>query len=413
MVLNLDQVNTKIKEWKANSDALHTNVLELQSQIEYSLAGDGSLLKGKTLERFLRAKAAENRLISDMDLFDEHLRKITLKSSQITIINRGKCLEELTELIEGNSVALPSEMVALSSRQVFDQAEKANFTSAALVRQRLNADFSELRDFFTQLSKAWLGFDTQRELATAQLNQLKLRLKEHGKENIAEVAALEGRIVSTTKRWKSNPLEITENLQDDLKPYFTSVERQLALFEQEINKVAGSLQQAAQDLERLLAMRVETLQLQASCLNLISGTSGDSLAKTPPSLKALRESLSALQTLQKSGNKIETKTKLKAEVEKWQKDYTKFFRATVEARDSNAALLTKLENLKTRFSHAQTLANSLAQKGVELPRSVITFKATALDILQSNKIVLENLDSNVNSLEVKLGEIDAANKKAK
>jgi hypothetical protein len=408
MSLTLEQVNRKLTEWLNDRKALHTNILELQSQTEYQLAADGSQFKGSTYQRFISAKQAEDRLISDMESFDQHLQKIAHKQSQVGIINRGKDLDELTELIEGTSVALPAETVELSSRQLFDKTERLTFISPQHLRQRMQKDFAELRDFFSQLSKAWLAFGEQSELAKAQLTKLKQSLRTCGKDSCPEVVALEARLISTTKRWKSNPFEITANLQEDLRPYFAQINQQIVSIEQEQNLVEARVHKAAQQLELLLQLRVSALQSHASCSNLIDSSDAINAAKAPPSLKVLRESLSKLQALYQEGHKAEAKISL----ESWLLDYQKLWSETNRALEFNLTLQRKLDDLKTRFALAKQSCLNMAQQELNVPRSVVQFKESAIQILESGKIDLAKLDLMVYSMEVKLGELNAARQKS-
>lgn len=403
--LSLEEIDRRLTQWQSDANALHSNFLDSQSQTGYSLAGEGATLSGKTLTLFRAAKEAESRLLTDMLLFDEHLERIKAKRSQlnpINPINRSKLIEELSELFLGESVPLPAETISFKDRSLFDNADRTSYLQPETLRRRMQEDFSHMQAFFVKLGEAWQGFNDQKEALKPEIAALRSQLAAYGLQDHADFTALMARLESTSKRWRSNPLEVTEDLRTDLKPYLEKAALPLRKIEQDLQNLPNQLSQAATRLEELMALRVKALETEKRYLQ-VCGNSATG-CKPPPSLKALRETLAAIKQKYAEGDKFAVRKALS----EWQASYEQLALETRLAFEQNQKAAAKPDAIKQRLIDAQERCRGLQAQGMAIPTSVKTFEQAAVNILATLPLDIEALDKNVYALEVKLSELATA-----
>lgn len=397
--MNVDEVDARLAQWQSDVEKLHKNLLELQDNISFL---DGRELSGVTLERQLKARQAESRLWIYVDLYIKLVEEIKSKRAALPLpsFGRGKALEEIEQLFSGPSIELPGEEVALADRGLFSDSQRVKRMSVSELRRTMETDFQVLRDFHVQAQQAWEAGGTAIIEAEREVAALTAEASQYGRENADEIAQLRGRLLSTTKRWRADPLGVPRNIGQDLEPYIRAARAFIGKLKGERARLASEVGLLGARLEEVKLRRVIALQKHQACSERFDSQEA---ARKPPSTRVLADNLEALKTL--------LAAQKWPQVESGLADWHKLFREVggeIEAVISfNQALLQKLDQLTRRYNEALAKYDSYISQGMQAAKSVNVFTEKGHQLLEG-KVKIDEAELIVSALEVKVGELCAS-----
>ena len=395
--MNTEEIETKLAAWQADVSKLHSNIAELQNLIGYQLAHDGRELTGVTREKHLLAKAAEERLWTRVDLFSKLVAKIKTSYEELPTFGRGKAIEEITQLFDGDSIELPPEKVELESRDLFSDSKKVHKMSVATLRRLMSEDFQIIKDAYVKAGEAWEKVGAAISEQKKEVDRICAEERKFGKHDSADVVALSARLESTTRRWRNDPLGVTEDIKNDLAPYMQRANSFVASLAQARARIATDIQQAAAKLESLKALKVKALELHQGC---VVELDPKHQAKAPPSTRGLSDWLVKLNGYLAAESWDDAQYYFK----EWQTLYERLHEDTDAAVKFNQSLLDKRTDLRHRFFEALAKYKGYEQRGMEIPKSVHTFTEKGQELVKG-KVDLDEAERIIVSLEVKVAAI--------
>ena len=403
--MTLEEIDIKLAAWQADVATLHANISELQSLIGYQLARDGRELSGATKEKHQKAVDAEARLWVKVDLFSKLVVKIKDKRDNLPTFGKGRVLEEIEQMFDGESIDLPPEQVALENRDLFAGSQNIKKMTVATLRQLMSRDFQQLRDAYVTVGEAWQKVGEEIAAVKKEVERICAEERQYGRENSTDVAALSARLESTTRRWRNDPLGVTEDIKKDLAPYFKAANNFIAGLARERAQIAADVRTAAEKLELLKARKVKALELHQACVVEVGGSEEP---KVPPSTRGLSDWLARLNAMLADEKWDDTKHNVK----EWFGLHDRISRDTEAAISFNKALTDKRAELKRRFLEAVVKYKDYGSRGMEIPKSVHTFTEKGQELLKG-KVDLVEAERIILALEVKVGEICAEFDRAK
>lgn len=395
-----EEIDIKLAAWQSDVTTLHANLSEIKDLIGYQLARDGRELSGESAEKHKKGIAAETRIWAKFDLFSKLVAKIKDKRDNLpTWSGKGKALEEIKQLFEGDSIELPPEDVAIENRDIFAGSQKVRKLTAQQVRDEMSRDYQLLRDIYVKLGDAWGKVGAQITEHAPIVEKIKEEEAKYGRSNSADVAALTSRIESTTRRWSNDPLGVTENIKDDLAPYVRKAQQFVRELAAERAKISTDLTAAGEKLELLKTRKVRALEQHQ---NALAEVESDEEPKVPPSTRGLSDWLTKCTTLHTEQKWDDCQHNLT----EWFRLHDRISRETEAAFEFNKGLVEKRTALKNRFLAAVVRYKEYAGKGMEIPKSVVAFTEKGQELLKG-KVNLKEAELIINALETKVGELVA------
>ena len=395
--MTLEEVDIKLAAWQSDVSTLHANLAEIQALLGYVLARDGRTVTGESLKIHNKGVEAEARLWTGVALFAGLVNTIETKRKDVPRFRQGSYLAEIEKLFEGDSIELAPEAVALKERDIFSGGQSKRKITPAKLRELMSRDFAELRDCYVKLGDAWTTIGLAISEATDGVERIKAEERRYGRSNSADIASLAGRLESTTRRWRQDPLGVTEDIRADLQPYFKAANNFIAQLAAARAKIAVDIKDAGSRLEALRDMKNKALELHLECAT--SFTTKEE-AKAPPSTRGLTTWLAKISADHADEKWDEAETGIR----EWFGLYDRIRASMQECVNFNQGLVDKKSALKKRFLSAVTKYRSYAAQGMAIPKSVQTFTDTGQEMLRG-KLDIDEFETIVLSLEVKVDQI--------
>jgi hypothetical protein len=160
MGLNLAQIDRLLNEWKHKVDTVNQNLLDLYDLPAYQrVTGTGNPpanLTGITQQRVSEALTAVDRLFEDLELLTQTIDRASKLRQQLpSLFISDESLQEIYQLLTGNSIQLPSIETPLSQRSLLTSHQQLQAISPTELLTRMGQAFTIARDVFTTVENAW------------------------------------------------------------------------------------------------------------------------------------------------------------------------------------------------------------------------------------------------------------------
>jgi hypothetical protein len=166
MGLNLAQIDRVLNDWKSKVDAASQNLLDLYDLPAYQrVTGTGNPphnLTGITQQRIGAALTAIDSLFDDLQLLTNLLdRAKQLRQQLPSLFVSDERLQEIYDLLTGNSIQLPSIQIPVGNRDLLSPVQQLQAISPAELLDRMTCVFKIARDAFVAVNTAWIELESK------------------------------------------------------------------------------------------------------------------------------------------------------------------------------------------------------------------------------------------------------------
>jgi hypothetical protein len=232
MGLNLAQIDLLLKDWQHKIDAINQNLLDLSDLPTYQrVTGTGNPpmnLSGITQQRVSEALTAIDRLFEDLELLSGTIdRAKRLRQQLPSLFVSDESLQEIHQLLVGNSIQLATIQTPLASRDLLSSSQQIQSISPAELIDRMMAAFTIARDVLVAVDLAW----TELEAKLITNHQLLIDLQQLAQQLQIPVSpaltAAQTNFASLQIQIDRDPLGVSHTFDRDLAPLINHTSQEL------------------------------------------------------------------------------------------------------------------------------------------------------------------------------------------
>jgi predicted nucleic acid-binding Zn-ribbon protein len=264
MGLNLAQIDRLLNEWKSKIDAVSQNLLDLYDLPAYQrVTGSGnplSSLTGITQQRIGEALTAIDSLFNDLQLLTNLLdRAKQLRKKIPSLFINDESLQEIYQLLTGNSIQLPNIYIPLAQRDLLSPIQQLQAISPAELLDRMMSDFTIARDAFVAANIAWIELESKliaNHQSLIELQQLAQKLQ------VPIPPALitaQTNFTNLQHQIDRDPLGVNQTFTQDLTPLINNIRHELATISQQYQQLQTKLVTARQQLAQLQQLERDSI----------------------------------------------------------------------------------------------------------------------------------------------------------
>jgi len=151
------QIDEAIRFWKATLGAAAQNLLDVQSHPIYKrISAPDANLSGETASKAATAVRTLPYLLQCFDLLQQAVDKADeLRQSMPTLFGTEEREKEITEILEGKSIHLPTVQVPLQQRSLLTSIENVDAIAPADLLAFMQSAFENVKQIVLQLDTAW------------------------------------------------------------------------------------------------------------------------------------------------------------------------------------------------------------------------------------------------------------------
>jgi hypothetical protein len=232
MGLNLAQIDLLLKDWQHKVDAANQNLLDLYDLPTYQrIIGTGNPpvnLSGITQQRVSEALTAIDRLFEDMELLSGTIDRATRLRQQLpSMFVSDESLQEIHQLIVGNSIQLATLQTPLAKRDLLSSTQQIQSISPTALIARMMAAFTIARDVLVAVDLAW----TELEAKLITNHQLLFDLQQLAQQLQVPISpaltAAQTNFAQLQIQIDRDPLGVSHTFDRDLAPLINSTSQEL------------------------------------------------------------------------------------------------------------------------------------------------------------------------------------------
>jgi hypothetical protein len=265
MGLNLAQIDRLLTDWQQKADAANQNMLDLDDLPAYQrLSGVGnppSNVTGITQQQASRALTAIDRLFEDLELLNHSLdRSHKLRRSLPAFFINDSDLQEIEQLLTGQSIQLPNIPTPLAQRGLLSSSQQVQMISFDRLLDRMMANFTIARDIFLAIEIAWTELESKLITTHQSLIELqKLAQKLQVSFPLSLITA-QTNFTNLQSQIDRDPLGIDRTFTQDLTPLINNTRRELANLHQQRQQLQADFATAPQSLQQLRQINQDSIE---------------------------------------------------------------------------------------------------------------------------------------------------------
>ncbi len=267
MGLNLAQIDLLLKDWQHKVNAANQNLLDLYDLPTYQrVTGTGNPpvnLSGITQQRVSEALTAIDRLFEDMELLSGTIDRANRLRQQLpSMFVSDESLQEIYQLLVGNSIQLPPLQTPLASRDLFSSTQQLQSISPRGLIDRMMAAFTIARDVLIAVDLAWIELEAK--LITNHQSLLALQqLAQQLQVSISPtLTAAQANFADFQRQIDRDPLGVSNTFDRDLVPLIERTSQELKILSNQRQWLEAEFITAKQKLEKLRELNQATMSAQ-------------------------------------------------------------------------------------------------------------------------------------------------------
>jgi chaperonin cofactor prefoldin len=256
MTVNLTQIDRLLTDWRQKVAAANQNLLDLYDLPAYQrvqgMGNPPTNLTGMTQGQVSTALTAIDCLFEDLELLTgtiERARKLRQELPALFISDDR--LQEIYQLMMGNSIQLPCIQTPLAQRDLLSSNSQAHKISPTALLDRMVSAFTIARDIFINLETAWNDLESKLIIthqALLDLQQLAQQLQVATSPGLTLAQTNFGNLQSQIDR---DPLGVSQAFTIDLTPLINTTRHELEHIAQQRQNLQTAFLTAHQQLEQL------------------------------------------------------------------------------------------------------------------------------------------------------------------
>lgn len=396
--MTLEELDKKLASLASDLEAIRKRTETLETSVTYRTA-QVSQLTGITETQVKEAFANVALIWSYRSKLKDLHDAATAKRAKMPSVFRGSAIDEIKQLLDGDSILIERHSATTSS-DIF-AGDREHRVSATKIKEAIAAAFKSADELMTKLRTRWLELEDKVAGYESRLAKMKQSVTEMGKPTPAELSDLEARVKTQRKKKTQDPLSTTAAEVDrQLESYATKALVKVQLLERELELVGNDVKAAHQRLEDLKILRGTALDFSNRCGREIRN---QDLVTVPPKAKPLGDALSLLDTAVKERRFVDAANGLLS----WTRDAIAFERQLNLSITANRVLLERRTQLLTRWTAIKQKAEANAHMELADDRALAKFAEKVVELTTDTVDVVE-AEKFVYSYETRVGELMAA-----
>lgn len=264
MTANLTQIDRLLTDWRQKVAAANQNLLDLYDLPAYQrVQGTGNpptSLTGMTQQRVSRALTAIDCLFEDLELLTGTIdRTSKLRQELPALFISDDRLQEIYQLMMGNSIQLPCIQTPLAQRDLLSSSSQVHKISPTALLDRMVSAFTIARDIFIEVETAWNDLESKLIIthqALLDLQQLANQLQVSTSPALTLAQTNFGNLQSQIDR---DPLGVSQTVTIDLTPLINNTRRELEQLAKQRQHLQTAFITAHQELAQLRQLDRESI----------------------------------------------------------------------------------------------------------------------------------------------------------
>ena len=264
MGLNLAQIDRLLNDWKSKVDAASQNLLDLDDLPVYQrvtgTSNPPTSLSGITQQRISAALTAIDSLFDDLQLLTNLLdRAKQLRQQLPSLFISEESLQEIYQLLTGNSIQLPNLHTPLAQRDLLSPTQQLQAISPAELLARMMCAFTIARDTFVAVNTAWSELESKlitNHQALIDLKQLAQKLQVPIPRSLI---AAQTNFTNLQIQIDRDPLAVNQRFDRELIPLINNTRHELETLSQQYQQLQPKLIAARQQLAQLQQLERESI----------------------------------------------------------------------------------------------------------------------------------------------------------
>ena len=369
--MTLEQIDSELAQWHVRLTLASTNLLDLDDLFTFKrLRGDIDLppaqLSGLTESRVTPALAAIKTLWDYLQALRANLEKASeLRKTLSRIWTPENTLRQIDHILNGSSIVLPSTQTALADRSLLSGAQTANSTTMLLMLTKMTRIFELSKSTIMEVDSAWARLDKSLMSLQSEANVLSQIAVMLNESDADELKAVLQRISYLQSRIETDPLGVTNDLQNQISPQLERVRQYLNSRKLERNAVQADFTKAGKLASELKSMNFECAQALSLCRKEIANHTG-LISPIPDSVLIDLEQwrLTLVDTLEQGKWRP-----ARIGIERWLQTAEGYKQTLMTALNANRNAVELKAELRGRLGSLRAKAKSYSQRGVPFDAS--------------------------------------------
>jgi hypothetical protein len=269
-------IDEKLQALRDAVERIGQNLVEVELDSSRQLL-EATKLAGESAQQWSSASAKLTELWQWHGLLQAHLERATK-------LRDGRRLDELEDLLGGQSIEVSITDVPLAHRTLLGDSQIADRCSADQLLWRMSSAFDEVRTVVGRIGGAWEALIPRLDTARRQLNECQQRAADLGESGRQDLESMAAQLTSLNATTTSDPLTVAPGEIDGVARRLAEIRADLDSIAQVKHDFEGRLATARELVERLQRLAEQGRAAHEELLVKIA------LPTAPPGLE-LREDL--------------------------------------------------------------------------------------------------------------------------
>ncbi len=361
----LEQIDQLLADWRKKVDLVSQNLIDLHGLATYQrLSGASGFPKanliGLTKARVTPALEAMSDLFQHFDLLVTTVNKAVELRRQVPLFfGSEQKFYEIEQLLTGPSIQLTVVQIPLAQRGLLSASEAANAIAPNDLLAAMTDAFQVAKDVVLAVDEAWLRLEPTLSDAETEIIYLQRLADSLGQSTLVELSTARQKITSLRTSVESDPLGVSVNFDDEVKPLIARVRTTLEQFVEQQNQIRQNLALANSLLKQLIELHRQAETAFAESREKVVDHSSLCTPLAQEQIEALRQWLTRLETKFTEGLLIPVRVGL----ENWTVKVKEYIAAEERAYTANKAPLELRQELRGRLDalKVKALARGLAE----------------------------------------------------
>jgi hypothetical protein len=227
--MTLEQIDQLLAEWKQKVNLIGQNLIDLHGLSTYQrLAGQypypPAQLTGITQVRVTPAIEAMNELFQHLDLLNQTIERASQLRKQLPrFLASDQKIQEIAQILTTPSIQLSIVSTPLAQRGLLSAAETAEAIAPEKLLMVMTNAFQVAKNVVLAVDAAWLNLEPSLAAAEAEIISLQNDAERLNQGSLSELATLQKAIASLRSTLDSDPLGVSANFDQEIKPLLAQV----------------------------------------------------------------------------------------------------------------------------------------------------------------------------------------------
>ena len=245
--MTLEQIDQLLTDWKQKVNLIGQNLIDLHGLPSYQrLAGQypypPAQLTGITQARVTPAIEAMNELFQQLDLLNQTIERASQLRKQLPrFLASDQKIKEIAQILTTPSIQLSIVQTPLAQRGLLSAAETAEAIAPEKLLLVMTNAFNVAKNVVLAVDTAWLSLEPSLAAAEAEIFSLQIDAERLNQSSLSELATAQETITSLRSSLDSDPLGVSANFDQEIKPKLAKVRTTLQQFVQQKTQIQDKI----------------------------------------------------------------------------------------------------------------------------------------------------------------------------